>query len=599
MLFKNIIIILFVLLLGIIALYIALKMKMEEILPEEEDKYSLSVIVSHVREFFNSLIGTACDRRRYLSGREIEKEKERQAVQNAVRTCNHGNSAAKALVKNYIKNWLMNDYLVEADECDRVLAFENPGRIKPQDKFEIMLFFYTREYGTDAARVLLKELLEINRLRHKVNAVSSVQLCIDAEDVDVLFDEKSYAYSVQDKADIITQLIYRQYKGHGIIDSLRDCDIDGISAGVSGRVSPENILRRRVMDEWGDMSDETEPATENYDSVWVFLNGNMVRLGFMSFESETELERVCKNVYRYNNPGQLSASKGYIANEMQDGSRVIVVRPPFAESWAFFIRKFGNRGVMKVNELIKGRGSEDLITMLRFLIAGCQVFGITGEQGCGKTTMLKALVEFIPPEYTLRVQELIFELHLRDEYPKRNIISFKETPEISGREGLDLQKKTDGTVNIIGEVATAAVAGWLVMVSQVASRFTIFTHHAKTTDSLIFAMRNDLMSSAGFNNEEIAEAQVRNAIRFDVHMVKLPDGSRKIKRINEIFRETKNGRSYRTLLELTENGYVVLNPISTETEKEMIEFMQPKEKAEFLDAQLRWRKGGINEKQPA
>lgn len=168
-------------------------------------------------------------------------------------------------------------------------------------------------------------------------------------------------------------------------------------------------------------------------------------------------------------------SQIYIANEMQDGSRVIVVRPPFAESWAFFIRKFGHRGIMRISELIRDKGCEEVILLLRMMIAGCQVFGITGEQGCGKTTMLKALIEFIPPEYTLRVQELLFELHLRDEYPERNIISFKETAEITGREALDLQKKTDGTVNIIGEVATAAVAGWLVMVSQVASRFTICT----------------------------------------------------------------------------------------------------------------------------
>ena len=580
-------------------LYVAVKSRIEAVLPPEEDKYSIDVIVNYIKNYFNDMIGVSYAGRRLLTPGEIEKEKERRAVRDAVRTCNHGNRTAKMLVKQYILNCLMNNYLVEADECNRVLPFNNPDAIKPQDKFEILLYFYSQEYGTGAARILLERLLEIHNLRKKASGSKNFENCINADDVTALFDEKSFDYSIRDKAEIITHLVYRKYKGHGIIDSLRDCDIDGISAGVSGRVVTEKVKTAAELDEWGEPLNIGDDSPKNYDNVWVFLNGNMVRLAFMSFESETELERVCKNVYRYNNPGQLSAAKGYIANEMQDGSRVIVVRPPFAESWALFIRKFGHRGIMKVGDLIKDPGSEELITMLRFMISGCQVFGITGEQGCGKTTMLKALVEFIPPEYTLRVQELLFELHLRDEYPERNIVSFKETPEITGREGLDLQKKTDGTVNIIGEVSTAAVAGWLVMVSQVASRFTIFTHHAKTTDSLIYSMRNDLMSSAGFNNETIAEAQVRNSIRFDVHMVKMPDGSRKIRRINEIFRERKNGRSFKTLLELTDFGYVVCDSISKETEEEMLEFMQPEDRKQFLNAQMRWRKGGINEKQPA
>ena len=64
---------------------------------------------------------------------------------------------------------------------------------------------------------------------------------------------------------------------------------------------------------------------------------------------------------------------------------------------------------------------------MRWLIKGCKVIAITGEQGSGKSTLLKYLISFIDPTYTLRVQELIFELNLRKLYPKRNILSFRET----------------------------------------------------------------------------------------------------------------------------------------------------------------------------
>ncbi len=56
------------------------------------------------------------------------------------------------------------------------------------------------------------------------------------------------------------------------------------------------------------------------------------------------------------------------------------------------------------------------------------------------------MIKFIKGMYTLRIQEMAFELNLRKLYPERNILSFRETGTLKGQEGLDLQKKTDGTV---------------------------------------------------------------------------------------------------------------------------------------------------------
>jgi len=99
---------------------------------------------------------------------------------------------------------------------------------------------------------------------------------------------------------------------------------------------------------------------------------------------------------------------------------------------------------------------------------------------------------------------------------------------------LDLQKKTDGTVNILGEVASAPVSSWLVQMSMVGSLFTMFTHHAKTTKALIKYMRNCLLSHGAFTNERIAEEQVVDAINFDIHMEKDITGHEYIERITEI-----------------------------------------------------------------
>ncbi len=289
---------------------------------------------------------------------------------------------------------------------------------------------------------------------------------------------------------------------------------------------------------------------------------------------------------------------------MKDGSRVVVVRPSFSETWAFFVRKFDVKR-STLEQWFKGEpGCEDSIELLKFLVKGARIISITGEQGCGKTTMLMGMIENIYETMNIRVQETAFELHLRRIYPTRNILTFRETETISGQEGLDVQKKTDGSVNIIGEVATDPVAAWMIQAAQVASKFTLFTHHAKTFPNLVTALRNSMLRIGQFNNEKTAEEQVVQVLNFDIHLTKDFRGKRYVERITECIpieekneytfdhrnEKTLEGKfdkffdnatryfekvtdkqlyTYRNILEYVDGEYVVTNPITQENIKEM------------------------------
>ena len=169
--------------------------------------------------------------------------------------------------------------------------------------------------------------------------------------------------------------------------------------------------------------------------------------------------------------------------------------------------------------------------------------------------MLMGMIENIYETMNIRVQETAFELHLRKIYPTRNILSFRETDTISGQEGLDVQKKTDGSVNIIGEVATDPVASWMIQAAQVASKFTLFTHHAKTFPNLVTALRNSMLRTGVFTDEKIAEEQVVQVLNFDIHLVKDFRGRRYIERVTEcIPLEDKNEYTYDHRKEKTLEG---------------------------------------------
>lgn len=517
---------------GCVSLFLFLFFKSRRIQPEnrlnqEALKYNITSLIEHVREAIHDITRTNLFELG-LNETEFRKHTNKRAeLKKALKNCMYGSAEDKQFVKAFICDILAG--YIPADKINTIIPFGNPYLLSVKDKFFILLHAYRKEHGMNA----LSRLIEENNLDgEKRGALSDDSLCyrITAEEIQALYEQKAPMLRNEDKLEIITQAVYEKYKGLGVIDDIRDMNIDGVSGGVSG-VTDDALGGQFAFDERHVMESRRIPRC--YESVWIFYKGKSIKLDFLSFESEKELRRVCQNIYRYNRGGQLSEANGYRVNEMKDGSRVLVVRPPFSESWAFFVRRFHIKNVT-LEMLIADDNASLPIGMIKFLVKGCMITSVTGQQGSGKTTLLMAMIRHIYATLTLRIQEMAFELHLRKLYPGRNILSFRETENISGQQGLDIQKKTDGSVNILGEVATDPVAAWMIQMAQVASLFTLFTHHAKTTRDLVYSLRNSLLKCEMFSNERIAEQQVVSVLDFDIHLSRDFSGKRYIERITEI-----------------------------------------------------------------
>lgn len=537
---------------------------------------SIDNLLSQIRDTFNEMLRMGVYEHG-LNQDEIDKRlQEKKILRSMLKNCTFGDSEAKNYVKNQIMEILVKKYNVNKDNIDTIIHFNDPMAMSAQDIFEAVLYLYKTDYKADALDRLMSDFGFGNP---KISSMGEQYYEIDSEDIRDMLDRVSLtSLGFIDKLKIITQRVYQLYKGNGVIDEIRDMRIDGVSAGVSGIPKDMDVGNNFIR---GDVN--------SFDSIWIFYHGKSIRLSFLSFKSQKELVRVCKNIYKYNNPGQLSQARGYIVNEMKDGSRVTVARPPFCESWVMFIRKFDSVSKQDIASLITDDNSSLPIQLIWWLIKGCCVTGVTGQQGTGKTTLLMSMIGFIEPSYNLRIQEMSFELHLRKIYPHRNIVTFRETGTISGQEGLDLMKKTDGTVSILGEVASAPVASWLVQMAGVGSLFTLFTHHAKTTKDLIISLRNALLSEGGFSNERIATEQVCTAINFDIHMVKDIDGHRYIERITQIIpsvesdKEGLTGKMFNTRdIVRWENGtYRIAGELSEDICAHIKSFLSVSDKADF------------------
>lgn len=487
----------------------------------ELDKNTVEGLLEIIKSEFNDLSRSSLDERG-LSPILYERNlKMRTQLMYSLKRCVYGSVHDKQYVKDVIYD-ILNKKYVNEQNIDEIINFSNPALLSFQDMFEIILHQYKKRYAEEGFSELVKK-YDLDALKTTKTGGSGYE--ISSQEILKIFYDESISLLYQEKLEILSQRIYQKYKGFSVIDELRDMNIDGVSGGVSG-ITKDNFSK---------MMNESfmSRAPKNYESIWVFYKGKSIHLSFLSFGSYDELKRVCQNIYRYNNQGMLSKNVGYKVNDMLDGSRIVVVRPDFAESWAFFVRKFNSKHI-KLEALFEDGGCEDVIDLIKYLAKGGCITSITGAQASGKTTLLMAMVGHIYETLTLRVQEMAFELNLRKLYPFRNILSFRETPNISGQEGLDLQKKTDGSVLIIGEVATDPVAAWMIQTAQVASAFTIFTHHSKTVKDLILSLRNSLLKCDIFRDERIAEQQVVNVLDFDIHMSRDYSGKRYISRVTEI-----------------------------------------------------------------
>ena len=538
-----------------------------------------------------------------LSEEELKRRKNKKyELKKALKGCTYGDVNDKKYVKELIYDLLAKEYGVDEINISTAIQFDSPSLLTAQDKFDILLYIYKKEFGYEALSEIIKK-YNLDEFKY-VQGEAKPCYVITEEEIESIYEKEKIDLTFSDKLNIVVQRIYQHYKGYSSIDEIRDMNIDGVSGGVSGL--PESFISQVAQTDGSDYLTQIQEhkVQRACDSIWIMFHGKSIRLAFLSFGSEAELKRVCQNIYKYNNPGQLSDTNGYKINEMKDGSRVVVVRPSMSETWAFFVRKFDVKRATVEQWTGETAGKEEAIDLLKFLVKGARITSITGEQGCGKTTLLMGMIENIYETMNLRITETAFELHLRKVYPTRNILSMRETDTIPGQEILDVQKKTDGSVNIIGEVATDPVASWMIQSAQVASKFTLFTHHAKTFPDLVTALRNSMLRAGVFKSEKIAEEQVVQVLNFDVHLSKDFRGKRYIERVTECtpihsqdeyttdFRKEKTleGKfdlffdnatqyfrkitdkkvyEYRNILEYIDGEYVITNKISDQNIKDM------------------------------
>ncbi len=365
-----------------------IKKNKEEIVDEEvvvDDKtYTFDLMIKFVKKRLDEItkinlydIG--------LSEEELKRRKNKKyELKKALKGCTYGDVNDKKYVKELIYDLLSKEYGINETNIIRVLPFDTPSLLTAQDKFDILIHEYKKTFAYEALSEMIKKYnLDVFKF---VEGESRPSYVITEDEINDIYEKENFQLDFNDKLEVVVQRIYQSYKGFSSIDEVRDMNIDGISGGVSGL--PESFLSQVAQSDGDFLKQAMEAKVPRAcDSIWIMFHGKSIRLAFLSFGTEAELKRVCQNIYKYNNPGQLSDTNGFKINEMKDGSRVVVVRPSMSETWAFFVRKFDVKRASLEQMYRKASGGQELIELLKYLVKGARIISLTGEQGCRKNNI--------------------------------------------------------------------------------------------------------------------------------------------------------------------------------------------------------------------
>lgn len=195
----------------------------------EREKYSLQVMIKYIKDQFNELTGAnlydlALDLEDFNRHKQMRTE-----LKAALKGCNSGDLYDKLYIKELIFDLLIRDYGLNEHNVDQIIPFGEPAQLTVQDQFDILLQLYKQKYQYKALSRMIDE-YRLDDLKQVIEHGDTESYIITAEEIRHIYRQKVRgSLSFEDKLQIITQRIYQSFKGFGVIDEIRNMDIDGIS----------------------------------------------------------------------------------------------------------------------------------------------------------------------------------------------------------------------------------------------------------------------------------------------------------------------------------------------------------------------------------
>lgn len=290
-----------------------------------------------------------------------------------------------------------------------------------------------------------------------------------------------------------------------------------------------------ILHDLADDPDVTEIMVNGCENIFVERQGYITQSN-IRFESVKELETIIQ---------RLAAKVGREMNELNpivdarlgDGSRINAVNRNIAVNGPILtIRKF-NKSHMTMEDLVS---QNDITLTAANLLKMCVECGynmfVSGGTSSGKTTFLNVLSDFIPPKERVIVIEDSSELAIRKH---KNLVRMEaKNSNSQGKGGVTIRDLIKTSLRmrpdriIVGEVRGGEVVDMLAAMST-GHDGSLSTGHANSPEGMLGRLETMVLSVSNFP-VEVVRSQIAEAIDLFVHLIRTPDGKRRVSEISEI-----------------------------------------------------------------
>jgi pilus assembly protein CpaF len=275
--------------------------------------------------------------------------------------------------------------------------------------------------------------------------------------------------------------------------------------------------------------------------IYIERNGK-IELTEIAFTDEAQLAYFIERILDYSGR-RVSSLEPCVDARLKDGSMVNIVKSPVSSVGSLLtIRKMSYR-LLTLEDQVRLKTLNQMVAdfLKACVIARLNIL-ICGGAGSGKTTMLNALAEHISEKERVITIEDTRELSFKHDH---FVPLETRLPNIEGKGEITIRTLLKNALHmrpdriIIGEVRSEEL--WdMVQAMNTGHDGSMTTLHA---NSAYDAMdRLEMLALLGSPNvsSEVAKRQIISAVDLIIHMIRLPDGSRRLIQVSEV----RKGENY-------------------------------------------------------
>ena len=137
-----------------------------------------------------------------LSEEELKRRKNKKyELKKALKGCTYGDVNDKKYVKEIISDLLLQEYGVDETNISNSIPFDVPSLLTPQDKFDILIYAYKKEFGYEAMTEFIKK-YNLAVLKY-VEGETKPSYVITSQEICDIYDQEQLTLEFQEKLDVL------------------------------------------------------------------------------------------------------------------------------------------------------------------------------------------------------------------------------------------------------------------------------------------------------------------------------------------------------------------------------------------------------------